>query len=73
MMNLVEDRADYKYMQPVIAGRAERERLGESAAVCVFVMDAASAAGATRGQTRPRLASQPVSFTAGQPVCRTAS
>lgn len=41
-------------MQPVIAGRAEET-------VCVFVIDAASAAGATRGQTHPsRQISQPV-------------
>ena len=31
-------------MQPVIAGRAEFERLGEPETVCVFVIDAAAAA-----------------------------
>lgn len=33
-----QDRADYKYMQPVIAGRAGCKRLGESETVCVFVI-----------------------------------
>lgn len=48
-----QDRADYKYMQPVMAGRAECKRLGESETVCVFVIDAASAAGVHEGRRVP--------------------
>lgn len=33
-------------MQPVIAGRAECERLGESETICIFVIDAAAASAA---------------------------
>lgn len=51
---LLEHRADHKYIQAVTGGRAECKRLGESETVCVFVIDAACAAGATQEQLCPR-------------------